>query len=338
MRASLFGGIRIRTVLVEYLVLAAHVVVFGARADWDQPKVEVVPVDSVELMLFIESNFGSGEQVRELVELGMEEVWHGYDRLVAPVGWWTAPGDVVYLVPHGLLHYLPLHALRIDDRPLIERNPVAYSPSASVLAQVLARPRVEQRAGMKGAVFGDSLGDLPYARYEAVELGELLAAKAVLGTDVNRIAILDGLATSDIVHVAGHGRFDSSDALGSGLYLANNDLLTAADVFRLPPIRASLVTLSGCETGVSRNQPGDELIGLTRAFLYARASALVVSLWSVGDDSTAFLIERFYAHLLGGAAKSTVHALRAAMVETMGVPSWSSLYHWAPFVLVGDWR
>jgi CHAT domain-containing protein len=333
-----FGGIRIRTVLVEYLVLSSHVVVFGVRADWDQPRFEAVPVDRVELMLFVESNFGSGGQVRELVELGMEEVWHGYDRLIAPLRRWTEPGDVVYLVPHGLLHYLPLHALRIDDRSLIERNPVAYGPSASVLAQVLARPHVEQRVGMKSTVFGDSLGDLPYARCEAVKLGELLAVEPVLGAEVNRLAVLHGLANSDIVHIAGHGRFDGSDALSSGLYLANNDLLTAADVFRLPPVRASLVTLSGCETGVSRNQAGDELIGLTRAFLYARASALIVSLWSVGDDSTAFLMERFYAHLLGGAAGSTVHALRAAMVETMEVPSWSSFYHWAPFVLVGDWR
>jgi hypothetical protein len=81
--------ITIHTVLVECLVLSAHAVVFGVRDDWDQPQVEIIPVDRTELMLFVESTFGSGEQVRELVELGVEEVRHGYDRLIVPVSRWT---------------------------------------------------------------------------------------------------------------------------------------------------------------------------------------------------------------------------------------------------------
>jgi CHAT domain-containing protein len=324
-------------VLVEYLVLRDYTAVFGVRADWDQPEVVIVQFDRAELMRFIESSFGSGDRVRDMVELGMEEVWHGYDRLVAPLAKWSEPGDVTYLIPHSLLHYLPLHALEIDGRLLIERNPVVYSPSASVLGHCRARRATRPQTPARAAVFGDSLDNLHYARAEAAELAALLATTPVLGSSVTREAVTDGLATSDIVHIAGHGRFNSADALASGVYLAGGDLLTAADMFGLPPVRAALVTLSGCETGISRNQPGDELIGLTRAFLYAQASALVVSLWSVADDSTAFLMRQFYSHLRNGVA-STAHALQQAMVDTMRVPSWSSLYHWAPFVLVGDWR
>ncbi|WP_231949541.1 CHAT domain-containing protein [Alloactinosynnema sp. L-07] len=322
-----------RTVLVEYAFLGRELVVFGVRADWERPRVAVVPVDRAELASFVESHFGSGDQVRDMVDLGMEDVWLGHAALVAPIAAWAEPGDVVYLVPHNLLHYLPLHALPVDGTPLIERNPVVYSPSTSILSKIPSRVGGRERA----AVFGDSRGDLAHANAEAKGLGALLETDPVLGPNVTRAAVLQGFATADIVHIAGHGMFDVADAMGSGVLLADGDLLTAADVFGLPPVRASLVTLSGCETGVSRNRLGDELIGLTRAFLYARTSAMLVSLWTVADSSTAYLMGRFYQHLRDGAA-STAHALQRAALDTRSSPGWSSLYHWAPFVLIGDWR
>lgn len=323
-------------VLVEYLVLSETVVVFGVRADWAEPQVTTVPVERSTLMAFVESCFGSGGRVRDLVDLGMTDAWHVYDSLVKPLLRWSAPGDVVYLVPHGPLHYLPLHALLVEGRPLVERNPVVYSPSASVLGLLPPR-RAHHTATPKALVLGDSRNDLPHARAEAVELAGSFGVEPMLGAAVTRTVVTDGFATADIVHVAGHGQFDGTDALASGVCLAAGEMLTAADVLGLPPMHPSVVTLSGCETGVSQLRPGDELIGLTRAFLYARTPALVVSLWSVADDSTAYLMRRFYTHLRGGTL-STAHALRQAMVDTMNEPGWSSFYHWAPFILIGDWR
>ena len=110
------------------------------------------------------------------------------------------------------------------------------------------------------------------------------------------------------------------------------------DILDLGDLRAQLVTLSGCETGVNQNHPGDELIGLTRAFLYAGAPALVVSLWRVDDESVAFLMRRFYAHLRARHSPTAAHALRQAMLDTRAEPGWSSFDHWAPFILIGDWR
>jgi CHAT domain-containing protein len=317
------------------MFLGNETVVFGVRADWDRPRAVVVPMDRGALASFVQSCFGSGDQVQDMVDLGMEDVWHSYATLVAPIAAWAEPGDVVCLVPHKLLHYLPLHALPVNGRPLIERNPVVYSPSSSILGKIGSRGAVRSRGEV--AVFGDSRGDLSHARAEATGLADLLETDATLGADVTKAEVLKGLAAADIVHVAGHARFDAADAMRSGLVLADGSLLTAADVFGLPPVRASLVTLSGCETGVSHNRPGDELIGLTRAFLYARTSAMLVSLWTVADSSTAFLMGRFYEYLRGGET-STAHAVQRAVVDTKAMPGWSSLYHWAPFVLIGDWR
>jgi CHAT domain-containing protein len=187
-------------------------------------------------------------------------------------------------------------------------------------------------------VFGDSRKDLPAARDEAVQLAALLGVLPVLGDEVTLENMLCGVTDTDFVHVAGHAFFSSVDPLGSGLQLASGDTLTAAQIFGWRALDASLVTLSGCETGVSANHPGDELIGLVRAFLYARASAVVVSLWPVQDRSTGFLLRQFYARMLADPSVLKVDALRQAMLDTMSQTGWEEFYHWASFIMIGDWR
>ena len=77
-------------------------------------------------------------------------------------------------------------------------------------------------------------------------------------------------------------------------------------------------------------------MGLTRAFMYAGAPSVVVSLWKVGDESTAELMKAFYKHLKRGTSKDV--ALQRAMRQLRGNPKYAHPYHWAPFALVGDWR
>ncbi len=330
-----------RVVLVEYFTMLDAVLVFGIAPEFTGPDVVELPLSVSELRRFVRSNFGAHERVRELVADGLEDLWHGYDYLVEPVRRWARPGDVVYLIPHGLLHYLPLHALTLDSRYLIERNPVAYAPSASVLRFCQAKRKIGANgvsARPTAAVFGDSQQDLPHARGEAEKVAALFDVPPLLGDSIGRSAFQRSLANAGIVHFAGHGYFDADNPLDSGLRLAGDDVLTTRDVFDLPSsLNASLVTLSGCETGVSENHPGDELLGLTRAFLYAGAPSLLVSLWRVADDSTAFLMRSFYGRLrAAGGSEATVDALRNAMLETKS--EHHSLDRWAPFTLVGDWR
>ena len=102
---------------------------------------------------------------------------------------------------------------------------------------------------------------------------------------------------------------------------------------------ADLVTLSACETGTGRALGGEGLVGLSRAFQFAGARSLLVSLWRVDDAATAALMRRFYTHLAGGAPKD--EALRRAQRELMGGAEGAEAArpaHWAAFQLVGDWR
>ncbi|MEV7891996.1 CHAT domain-containing protein [Streptomyces sp. NPDC002817] len=325
-----------RVVLLEYVSAVGQLAVFGVRADWDQPKAALLDVNHEELSLFVSANLDSYRSVRDLAE--MPELLHQYDDIVRPLAEWSEPGDVVCLVPHGALHRMPLHALRVGERYLIERNPVVYAPSVSVLRHSrTGRNRAAPEQPETMAVFGDSRQNLPDAAAEATMLGDQFGAEVRLGAAVTRENLQQALTQADLVHIAGHAAFDQRDPLQSGLELHGSDVLTAGEIFGMPRMRASLVTLSGCETGINLHQSGDELIGLTRAFLYARTSSLLVSLWSVADDSTAFFMRRFYDHLLSRPGLAKADALRTAVLETMREPGWDSLYHWAPFTLIGDW-
>jgi len=96
--------------------------------------------------------------------------------------------------------------------------------------------------------------------------------------------------------------------------------------------------LSACETGLGRQKRGEGVIGLTRAFMYAGAPTVGVSLWSVSDVSTAELMPDFYQGLLSTQNSSASAALRAAQQKMIAGRRYSAPFYWAPFVLVGDWN
>jgi CHAT domain-containing protein len=132
------------------------------------------------------------------------------------------------------------------------------------------------------------------------------------------------------LHVASHGYFRRDNPMFSFLKLADSHL----NFYSLLDLKlnAELVTLSACHTGMNKVFPGDELQGLMRGFLHAGARSLVVSLWAVGDRSTADLMREMYSDICAGKSKSA--ALRRAQLaikQEYGHP-----YYWAPFVLMGD--
>jgi CHAT domain-containing protein len=383
-----------RVVLAEYFATDDATLLFVVRADFEEPEVVEIPMSLDDIRAFVTAHFGQDATTVRALDLDSWQATFG--RFVEPIARWAEPEDVVWFVPHDALHRLPLHALRIDGAYLIERNPVCYSPSASVMKYCQARRRPRSNAGLRstrGLVLGDSRGNLPYARIEAVAVADLLDTAAHLGHEATKALVTSVIEERrdevDILHLACHGRFDAVQALRSRIELAPNGDggpdLTAEEIFGLT-MSADLVTLSACESGVNERRPGDELIGLTRALLYAGTPSVLVSLWQVSDLSTTLCMERFYRHFKQGGSK--VDALREAQRELMrmtyaeargeiearrhlfealpaaeaarakrhlgvallglesGKPAgvdratWQPFqhpYHWAPFVLVGDW-
>src|SRR5207302_8932304 len=110
------------------------------------------------------------------------------------------------------------------------------------------------------------------------------------------------------------------------------------EIFNLK-MSPALVMLSACETGLGKEKRGEGVIGLTRAFMYAGAPTVGVSLWSVADRSTADLMTNFYRRLLGPASSNSASvAMRAAQLGLISGKKYSAPFYWAPFVIAGDWR
>jgi CHAT domain-containing protein len=242
--------------------------------------------------------------------------------LITPISIYLTNSKIIYFVPHGFLHYLPLHALLLNKEPLIKTHPVVYSSSNSLLQFY----RNKGSGKLKScAVFGVEFLD------EAEKVAMIFRGKVF--SDVSKEHVLKNL-NNDILHFSCHGYFDNRDPLLSGIVL-KDDVLRAEKIFKLK-INSELVTLSACETGISENKPGDELLGLTRAFIYAGAASLVVSLWDVSAYTTKELMHEFYTNLKNGYQKAI--ALQKAQVKVMEMENCNHPFFWAPFILVGDWE
>jgi CHAT domain-containing protein/tetratricopeptide (TPR) repeat protein len=249
-----------------------------------------------------------------------------YDSLIAPLG--RLPGQLI-VVPHRALHVLPLHALRGPEGYLVDRHVVSYAPSASVLRYCLERAH----AGVDRAlVIGVTAGHLPFIAREANDVSELFGNGRLL---TGEQASIEGLrryaGDADIIHIASRGAFRDEKPIFSGIRMADG-WLSARDAYDLR-LRASLVTLSACQTGINGVSQSDEAVGLVRGFLYAGASAVLASLWTVDDRSTAEFMLAYYAAIRSG--KGRAEALRQVQLEVKArLPE---PYYWAPFVLIGAW-
>lgn len=306
-----------RIVLAEYFTTDDVTLLFGVRADWDEPAVVEIQRPLADIRAYVTQHFGPKTDGNHPVHrLDLEQWQQEFGEFIAPIKEWADPGDYLYLVPHDTLHYLPLHTLKLEGRFLIERNPVLYTPSASVLKYCQAKRKGRRTQAL---VLGDSNNDLVHARAEALAVAQAFATQAYLGRAAQKSLVLKQLQENkgaiDILHFACHGRFHHAQPLKSGILMAPEEngeepsayesqlgdlpvsrYLTAEDFFGME-MKADLVTLSACESGVSDIRPGDELFGLMRALIYAGTPSVVMSLWSVDQISSGILMQKFYESL-----------------------------------------
>ncbi|MBN2621515.1 CHAT domain-containing protein [candidate division WOR-3 bacterium] len=286
-----------------------------------------------------------------------------FDWLIRPVQSSLSGIQRLCVVPHGVLHHLPFSTLVIDNGELlIERYDIFYAPSASIYTLVHGNNQLHKQGAIIFAKsdFSDHYEwkDLPLPGTKA-EKDSILASQALSGVRV--YADSEGPAFQpsesnvktvspdfDIIHCATHGKLDSDQPMDSRIvFSADNEEdgnLTVREIFNMD-LTAYLVTLSACETGQlkafnerTRYSAGDDVTGLTRAFLYAGASSVVASLWKVHDLSTALMMTRFYRNL-----KTTdkVHALCEAqrwLAQNGELYYFNHPFFWAPFVVFGDWQ
>jgi CHAT domain-containing protein/Tfp pilus assembly protein PilF len=256
----------------------------------------------------------------------------------------------LYIVPHGVLNYLPFALLPIRgaaDGPeagglLLDRFTLAQLPAAAVLlndGQVRSGP-----ASMLAVAPARSR--LRFAPEEAKSIDALFKPHS-------RLLIGDGATESEfkrlagdyrVLHLATHGSFNNLNPLLSGLELEadnlDDGLLQVHEVLDLR-LSADLVTLSACDTALGSGYftevpAGDDFVGMTRAFLSAGSESVLATLWEVDDQASVRLMHRFYARINSAVApRGVAAALARAQRELHASSALHHPYYWAPFVLVG---
>ncbi|HEX8141197.1 MAG TPA: CHAT domain-containing tetratricopeptide repeat protein [Pyrinomonadaceae bacterium] len=158
------------------------------------------------------------------------------------------------------------------------------------------------------------------------------------------VVMRSDLSKYRVIHFATHALLNSEQPELSGIVLslvdeqgqAQDGFLRLHEVYNLN-LRADVVVLSACQTGLGKEIRGEGLIGLTRGFIYAGAARVVASLWQVDDEATAELMKKFYEAMLKDEL-SPVAALRKAQVELSQRKRWQAPFYWAGFVIQGEWR
>lgn len=226
---------------------------------------------------------------------------HSLERLdallLAPLGLPDAP---VVLLPPGRLASLPWAEL-----PSFRGRPLAIAPSAATWLGAQAR-----FLAVPGPVVAVAGPGLQRAEAELDRVAATWPGCLQLRTEGATVAaFLDGIGGAQLVHVAAHGRHQRESPLFSSIRLADGPVV-GYDLDRVsdPPQQ---VVLSACEVGRATVRPGDEALGLTRAFLHSGSSTVISGVAKVSDRGAADLMADYHRRLAAGAAPA--YALADAM-------------------------
>ncbi len=191
----------------------------------------------------------------------------------------------------------------------------------------------------------DHLNELPGSELEVKKIDSLFKSKQFrsslfTNTDANEMLIKSGsLKNFKLIHFATHGIVDEKNAELSRIFLQTSSNgedgnLFAGEIYNLS-LQADLVTLSACQTGLGKISKGEGVIGLSRALVYAGAKNIIVSFWSVADESTSELMQDFYTNMLNTSAHDYSENLRQAKIKLIKGNKYAAPYYWAPFILIG---
>ena len=340
------------TATVEYVVAHDKLHIFVLTRRDDAPgqvglKVHTAPVNSTKLAAMIKKFRAQvGERDLGFAALSREL----YDLLVRPVAAQLTGKTTLCIIPDGVLWGLPFQALQNGrGEYLLEEHAIYYSPSLSVLNEILKRAPTARGAdgaasGARGprrqalfavanprgggpaltqasAVRGDlRFQPLPDAEHEVAELSGIYGksnSRVIVGGDALEETVKREAGKFKILHFATHAVLDDRSPLYSFMLLArraeSNDedgLLETWEVLNMN-LSADLVTLSACETARGSISAGEGMIGMSWAFFVAGSSSLIASQWQVDSASTSSMMVRMHSYLRNQKAGPDTPATKA---------------------------
>lgn len=329
------------TALIEYVIGEQDLVIFlitneGLRA-------KSVPIASAQLQSKVET-------LRDLMLRNTTNEWKLpaaslYKTLIAPVEdeGWLKDVKRLYIIPHAILHYVPFALLcrGNGNRVLVDDYVLAYLPAAAALGHV--EKSVE--ASNSVLAMAPSSTRLRYTEVESKSVSGFFPKQhtLLLGTHATESSFKRLSGGFDVIHLATHGYFNKANPLLSGLMLeadaSDDGRLEVHEILGMN-LKATLVTLSACDTALgsgyfSEVPQGDDLVGLTRAFLSTGTPSVMATLWEVNDRSAVRFMDNFYGRLKQTDKATALADAQRAMRSSV---AYRHPYYWAAFVLVGQMK
>ena len=257
--------------------------------------------------------------------------------LIEPIFGFLNKVEMIIFVPHSILHSIPLHSLPINGIPLGIIKPILYLPHASLLD--LAKKSDNTSYPQCASFWADRNQASHYAiSDEAKIVAQIFDTKEHEITKEKFRDYFTKNTKNSIVHLACHGIFEPKDPLSSRIMLSDGSI-QAGDIYNMR-LNCDLLTISACETGISKINPGDELMGLSRAILYAGARSTLLSLWEVESNATKELMVQVYKNIKNG--QNTAVALQNAQKYIMNFRDknkkeiYKHPFFWSAFTLIGN--
>ena len=345
---------------LEYVVTGDNVGLFilkrnGLTTDPDLEYVNL-PVNAHELRRRV-SDFHSAlaERLPDYEALGREI----YRMLIEPAAGKLHNISTVCIVPDGFLWMLPFQALTTTrGNYFIQEHSLFYAPSLTIVNEMALRRR-QQSIKESLIAFGnpvierteklkEDLHPLPEAEAEVAAVATAVRTRmkrVLVGRQATEKTFKTLVPQYATIHLATHGILDDRDPLNSYLLLTKTDgdpenegLLHAREIIDMR-LDADLAVLSACETGNGRISPGEGVVGMSWAFLFAGTRSVLVSQWRVNSASTSQLMKSFYQALVRQNDSNSRHksqALREASLRLVGDRRYRHPFYWAGFVLVSS--
>ncbi len=250
------------------------------------------------------------------------------------------------LIPDGLLHLIPFDALLIEKSEgkqynsfpyLLTRYSIAYQPAAFIYANENEKPISTDKKGLFAMfpIFENTNRELTYSQKEAEGIDHYMDGKYVYKQHATRKAFIQNADRYSFIHLSTHASTGDSPEPPSITFI--DSTLYLPQIYGLR-IKADLLVLSACETGVGLLVKGEGALSLARGFQFAGVHNIIFSLWSVNDYSTSTLMVNFYKNYVKTGSK--VQALQLAKLNYLTDNTISnnhkSPYYWAGFIYYGN--
>jgi CHAT domain-containing protein len=293
-------------------------------------------IERYRAVLYLDTTGREGTEKKEKTDFAALQK-EAYKLLITPVEKLIKTKKIC-IVPYDILNYLPFQSLQDGKQYLIEKYAVSYLPSLSVLEYLRKTPMKDKYKilALGNPDLGDAKKDLPAAEKEVEMIRKIFPNTAVYKRDKASEKLVKMIAQQyDIVHFAAHGEYKAYDPLSSCLYLSSGEgedgQLQVREIFDMT-INADMVVTSACATALGKIGRGDEVLGLTRAFMYAGANSVFGSLWSISDEATSVLMKEFYTNIR---TIEKTEALRQAQIKMIQSKRYSHPFYWAAFNITG---